>query len=74
MSAAQVIALLNSLATGDLDALRAKLDEASRACDDLGRDDLSAALAEAKASLAACDLKTFRRRVEMVVSKLGHLR
>ena len=69
-----MIALLNSLSTGDLDALRARLDEAARACDGLGRDDLAAALAEAKASLDALDLKTFRRRVEMVVSKLGHLR
>jgi hypothetical protein len=74
LSATQVIALLNSLATGDLDALRAKLEEAGRACGELGRDDLAAALDEAKASLVACDLKTFRRRVEMVVSKLGHLR
>lgn len=74
MSVAQVIALLNSLATGDLDALKSRLDEASRACVELEREDLAAALAEAKASLVACDLKTFRRRVEMVVSKLGHLR
>jgi chorismate mutase len=74
LSATQVIALLNSLSTGDLDALRAKLDEAARACDELGRADLASALAEAKASLDAGDPRTFRRRVEMVVSKLGHLR
>ena len=74
MSPSQLIALLNSLATGDLDALKSRLDEASAACAALGYDELVAALAEAKASLVSGDLRTFRRRVERVVSKLGHLR
>lgn len=74
MNPSQLIALLNSLAFGDLDALRARLDEAARACAELGRDDLAEALGDARGSLLSGDLKTFRRRVEMVVSKLGHLR
>lgn len=74
MSPSQLIALLNSLATGDLDSLTSRLDEASAACGTLGYDDLVAALAEAKVSLVSGDLRTFRRRVEKVVSKLGHLR
>lgn len=74
MTPSQLIALLNSLSLGDLDALRARLDEAGRACGDLGLPELQAALAEARASLADGDVRTFRRRVEKVVSKLGHLR
>jgi hypothetical protein len=54
----QLIALLHSLSFGDLDAIRAKLDEAAAACEELG----------------GGDLKTFRKRVETAVSRLGHLR
>ena len=70
----QLIALLNSLSLGDLDAIRAKLDEASTACGALGRDELAAVLAEARTALSSGDLKTYRKRVETAVAKLGHLR
>ena len=74
MSPSQLIALLNSLATGDLESLKSRLDEAAAACAALGQDELVATLGEARASLLVGDLRTFRRRVEKVVSKLGHLR
>jgi hypothetical protein len=70
----QIIALLHSLNFGDLDAIRAKLDEATTACDALGRDELTGILAEARTALTSGDLKTFRKRIETTVSRLGHLR
>ena len=70
----QLIALLNSLSLGDLDAIRAKLDEATSACGALGREELAGVLAEARAALCSGDLKTYRKRVETAVAKLGHLR
>ena len=70
----QIIALLNSLTLGDLDAIRSKLEEASEACGTLGREELAGVLGEARAALASGDLKTYRKRVETAVAKLGHLR
>lgn len=70
----QIIALLNSLAFGDLAAIRAKLEEASEACGALGRDELAAVLVEARAALGTGDLKTYRKRVETALARLGHLR
>jgi hypothetical protein len=70
----QIIALLHSLNFGDLDAIRAKLDEATGACGALGREELTGILGEAQAALATGDLKTFRKRIETAVSRLGHLR
>jgi len=70
----QIIALLNSLSLGDLDAIRAKLDEAATACQSLGKDDLSALVAEARTALGSGDLRTYRKRIETAVARLGHLR
>jgi hypothetical protein len=70
----QIIALLNSLSLGDLDAIRAKLDEASEACGALGKDELSGLVAEARAAISAGDVKTYRKRIETAVARLGHLR
>lgn len=70
----QLIALLNALSRGDLEAIAAKLEEARTGCVDLGQDELADKLTQASAALRACDLKTYRRNVETVVSRLGHLR
>lgn len=70
----QVIALLNSLSVGDLDAIRAKLDEASAACASLGHDEVTSVLREAHDALAAGNLKQYRKRVETALARLGHLR
>jgi hypothetical protein len=70
----QLIALLNSLTFGDLDAIRARLDEARGALESLGHDDVAAIVGDARAALAGGDLKTYRKRVETAVAKLGHLR
>jgi hypothetical protein len=70
----QLIALLNALTHGDLDAIRAKLAEAHGACEALGHDDVAAIVAEARGALLGGDLKTYRKKVETAVAKLGHLR
>jgi len=73
-SPGQLIAALNSLSCGDLDAISARLDEARAACLDLGQAELAVKLTEASSALRASDLKTYRRNLETVVSRLGHLR
>jgi hypothetical protein len=70
----QLIALLNSLAVGDLDAIRAKLDEAHGELESLGHGEVATIVADARKALVGGDLKTYRKRVETAVAKLGHLR
>lgn len=70
----QIIALLNSLTLGDLDAIRAKLDEATAGCAALGRDELAGLIGEARAALVSGDVKTYRKRVETAIARLGHLK
>jgi len=74
MDANQLIAHLNAINIGDLDAIRGKLQEASQACHRIEQPDLADKLDEAVEALDRLDLKTYRRRVETVVSKLGHIR
>ena len=70
----QVIALLNALTLGDLDAIRARLSEAHGACEQLGHAEVAALVAEANAALSGGDLRTYRKKVETAVARLGHLR
>jgi hypothetical protein len=70
----QLIALLNSLTFGDLDALRGKIEEAREGCVALAHAEIAALLAEAGSALATGDVKTYRKRVESAVARLGHLR
>ena len=73
-TSSRVIALLNALTHGDLEAIRAKLAEARGACEELGHDEVASIVAEAHGALADGDLKTYRKKVETAVAKLGHLR
>ena len=70
----QLIAFLNAIQVGPLEEIRGKLDEARGRCVDLGQLELAVKLAEAQAALDAVDLKTYRKRIETVVSRLGHLK
>jgi hypothetical protein len=70
----QLIAFLNAIQVGPLDEIRGKLGEARGRCIDLGQLELADKLAEAQAALDAVDLKTYRKRIETVVSRLGHLK
>ena len=70
----RLIALLNSLTLGDLDAIRAKLDEARAECASLGFDEVGAIVDDARGALVGGDVKTYRKRVETAIARLGHLR
>jgi len=70
----RLIALLNALQWGALDGIESKLREAHAVCLELECPDLAAKLDEASAALRVGDVKTYRRNVETVVSRLGHLR
>ena len=74
MDESNLIALLNSLSVGELDSLQDKLQEAEQGCRNLGHTDLGDRLGEARGALKRCDTRTFRKQVETVVSRLGHLR
>jgi hypothetical protein len=70
----QLIAFLNAIQVGPLEDIRGKLGEARGRCVDLGQLELADKLAEAQAALDAVDLKTYRKRIETVISRLGHLK
>ena len=74
MNASQLIASLNALGFGDVDVLKSRIADAAAACRGLGQDELATMLSEARDGLAVGDLRLYRKRVETVVSKLGHLR
>lgn len=74
MNTSQLIAFLNAIEIGQMDSIRAKLDEAKRACVALDQAELANKLGEATEALSRADLKTYRRRVETVIARLGHLR
>lgn len=74
MDAVQLIHFLNGIGVGELGAIQGKLDTARRTCLELGFEELAERLAEASTALREGDPKTFRKRVELVVSRLGHLK
>ncbi len=74
MDESGLIALLNSLSTGELDRLADKLTEAAEACERLGHHSLVERLEAGKKALQECDPREFRKQVQTVVARLGHLR
>lgn len=72
--AARLIAFLNSINVGEMATIRDKLADARRACLAIRQDELADKLADAETALFRADLKTYRKRLETVVSRLGHLR
>ena len=74
MKPTQIIASLNALHLGDMEVIRAKLNQARRACLGMEQTELAARLDEADQALSRADVKTYRKRVELVISALGHLR
>ena len=74
MDSARLIAYLNAIRIGDLDGIRAKLDTARKACIDLEQADLADKLGEASSALSQMDMKTYRKRLETVIARLGHLK
>ena len=73
MSASQIMSHLKALRVGDLDAMRGKLQLAREACGELDQNELAGKLDEAMTALDQADMKTYRKRVETVIARLGHL-
>ena len=74
MNSVRLIAYLNAIRIGDLDGIRAKLDEARKACMDLEQAELAEKLTEASSALSQLDMRTYRKRLETVIARLGHLK
>jgi hypothetical protein len=74
MNTSQLIAFLNSINVGALDGIRGKLGQARQACREMGQPELAGLLEEAESALGRADMKTYRKRIETVVARLGHLR
>ena len=74
MTAAQLVAYINAIQVGDLDAIRHKIGQAREACVEMSQDELAEVLGEAEAALDVADMKTYRKRLATVVAKLGHLK
>ena len=74
MNVAQIMASLNSIHMGDLEVISSRLEQAHAACRELGHDELAEALEEAKQAFSKADVKLFRKRVDHVVARLGHLK
>ena len=74
MTPAQIIGSLNAWHRGALDIIRSTLNEARLACLELREETLAQQLDEADQALTRADLRTYRKRVETVISRLGHLK
>ncbi|TDI35483.1 MAG: hypothetical protein E2P03_00710 [Acidobacteria bacterium] len=68
------ISILNSLAMGDLERIRQHLQEVGASLAAGGEAELAEMLSEAENALGRGDAPLFRKRVQHVVSRLGHLR
>ena len=73
-NASRIIASLNSLSLGKMEAIGDKLDEVRKACLELEETELADRLGQARGALLRGDVKTYRKRVESVISRLGHRR
>ena len=74
MTATQLVAYLNAIDVGELTGIEAKLEEARRACLQMEQPGLADTLGEAEQALILADMTTYRKRVETVIARLGHIR
>jgi len=74
MNPSQLMAYLHAIDIGELGSIESKLAEAKRACVDLKEGGLADALDEAERALHQADLRTYRKRVETVIARLGHIK
>jgi hypothetical protein len=72
--AAEILSHLNALGVGELDAVRGKLGQARDACRQIDQPELADKLQEAVEALGRADMRTYRKRLETVVARLGHLK
>lgn len=69
-----LIVTLNSLGVGDLDILRGRLAKVRDSLAGMDQPELCERLDEATRSLEAGQLSEYRRLINQIVSRLGHLR
>jgi len=74
MDASQLIAYLNALQLGEVDGIRHKLEQARLACVELNQGGLAEQLGDASSALARADIRHYRKCVETVIARLGHVR
>jgi hypothetical protein len=74
MEVEKLIAGLNALNLGELDGLRSRLAHLRQACCEIDQQELAAMLEEADAALEVADMKIYRKRLETVIARLGHLK
>ncbi len=70
----RVIVTLNSLHVGDVDRILARLEEAEATLRQLAEEELVEKIGEARGAIQKGDVPLFRKRLQHVVSRLGHLR
>jgi cobalamin biosynthesis protein CobD/CbiB len=70
----RAIVTLNSLQMGDVDRILVRLEQVSELLRDLSQEALVQSIQEAHEAIRQADLPLFRKRVQHVVSRLGHLR
>lgn len=70
----RIIAELNSLTIGDIDLLKERLDRSAKAIQELGQEELARKLVEARGCLDRGDVAGYKKGVQNVVSKLGHVK
>jgi ABC-type phosphate transport system auxiliary subunit len=74
MNATQLITYLNAIDVGELDGIRAKLEQARIACIELRQTELAEHLDDAARALADVDLERYRKRLQTVIARLGHVK
>ena len=70
----RVISALNSIRVGDLDRIDALLGEVRDTLLALGELEMIERVDEARQAIARGDVPLFRKRVQLIVSRLGHRR
>ena len=70
----EVLTELNSLQLGELSRVDTQLARAGRALRELGEEELSGRVEDARTCLKSGDLKEFRRALANVTARLGHLK
>ena len=70
----RAIVTLNSLQMGDVDRILLRLEQVTEVLTDLSQEALVQSIQEAREAIRQADLPLFRKRVQHVVSRLGHLR
>lgn len=70
----RAIVTLNSLQMGDVERILLRLEQVSEVLRELSQEALVQSIEEAREAIRQADLPLFRKRVQHVVSRLGHLR